>query len=358
MSLRISRLARMEESLVATPNDLAVTIRHVIFHDVPSNPKGGTATPVLAEDETTLDASRRGLLRTKLIQALGSKQAYPVTFATGTASPVPKQTRSFTLTNFSIQSFVEMSRTLALYLFELQHGAISPGLLCVMDVASQGFTGLALMKLEREEGAQLQLTDHAGKRAFDMSVLDDLVLTKGTRLFKTALFLRTGTGDDDFRSFACDSQTNVTSSEDIARFWIRFLGCAPTVEPRVATQRLYDAALEFINSVVTNPIHKDTLYEHLQSQMKAPKKTFSPAGFIENYVQPNYHSSFKEHLKTQDAISTFTKDTSDISSRLHTSAYFTAHGVKVSVPAENSDRVDVRKDQIIVNDSLLRVDRK
>jgi 37-kD nucleoid-associated bacterial protein len=343
---------------MATPKDVTVTIRHVIFHDVPSNPKkGGAAKPILAEDETTLDPSRRGLLRTKLVQTLGSRHAYPVIFAADTVSPVPQQARSFTLARFSMDGFVEMSRKLALYLFELQHGAISPGLLCVMDVA-QEHAGIALMKLEREEGAQLHLADHSGKRAFDMSVLDDLVLTRGTRLFKTALFLRTGPEEDDFRSYACDSQTNVTSSEDIARFWFNFLGCAPTIEPRVATQRFYDAALEFINTVVTDPVDKDALYEHLQSQLKAPKKTFSPLGFIENYVEPSYHLGFKEHLAIRQSLSTFTKDTSDIRTRLHTSAYLTAHGVKVSVPAENADRVDVRKDRIVVNDSLLRVDRK
>lgn len=341
------------------PNDLAtLVIRRVIFHDVPRNPKGGTAEPILAEDITTLDPQRKGHLRTKVVQVLGSKQAYPVIFDPTTASPVPQQVRSITLTNSGVAGFVEMSQKLALYLFELQHGAISSGLLCTMDVAASGLAGIVLMKLEREEGAQLELTDHAGKKAFDMSVLDNLVLTKGTRLFKSALFLRTGKGEDDFRSAACDSQTNVTSSDDMARFWLRFLGCGLTVEPRVATQRFYDAALDFINKVVTNPVHKDTLYEHLQSQMKAPQRTFSPTSFIQNYVPDDYRPDFKEHLQSGNALATFTKDTSDIGSRLRTSAYLTAHGVRVSVPAENSEMVNVSQHQIIVNDSLLSVDRK
>ncbi|HVS80950.1 MAG TPA: nucleoid-associated protein [Pyrinomonadaceae bacterium] len=305
-----------------------------------------------------IDAVRRGHLRAKLVQVLGSKHAYPITFDPKTASPVPGQVRSFTLTNTTKEGFVGMSQKLALYLFELQHGAISSGLLCAMDVAASSLAGIVLMKLEREEGAQLQLTDHGGKKAFDMSVLDDLILTQGTRLFKTALFLRTGREEDDFRSSACDSQTRVTSSDDMARFWLRFLGSGFTVEPRIATQRFYNSALRFINQVVTDPIQKDELYEHLQSQMKAATRTFSPRSFIENYVPEDYHVGLSEHLKTENALSSFTKDVSDIGSRLRTSAYLTAHGVRVSVPAENSDMVDVSKDQIIVNDSLLSVDRK
>ncbi len=202
-----------------TSNDLAtLAIRRVIFHDVPRNPKGGTAQPVLAEDETTVDAIRRGHLRTKLVQVLGSKHAYPVIFDPKTSSPVPEQVRAFTLTNTGKDGFVTMSQRLALHLFELQHGAISSGLLCAMDVSASSLAGIVLMKLEREEGAQLQLANHAGKKAFDMSVLDDLILTQGTRLFKTALFVRTGKEEDEFRSSACDSQTRVTSSE----IWLDF----------------------------------------------------------------------------------------------------------------------------------------
>ena len=106
------------------------------------------------------------------------------------------------------------------------------------------------MKPEREEGTELDRTEQKGKRAFAMSVLDNLVLTDGTRLFETAMFLRTGQGDEGLRAAACDSQLRVTASEDIAWFWMRFLGCTFVVEPRVMTQRSYDSALAFINEQV------------------------------------------------------------------------------------------------------------
>jgi hypothetical protein len=51
--------------------------------------------------------------------------------------------------------FVEMTQKLAGYLFDQQHGAISPGLLCAIDLTASGRRGLVLMKLEREGGAQL-----------------------------------------------------------------------------------------------------------------------------------------------------------------------------------------------------------
>jgi hypothetical protein len=344
-----------------TGKDLAtLAIRRVIFHDVPRNPRGGAAQPTLAEDQTQVDAAHKAHLKTKLTRVLASKSAYPIRFDPSSASPVPERVRYFTRQHRRPEQFVEMSQTLANYLFEQQHGGISSGLLCAVDVAASGLAGLVLMKLEREEGARLELTETpAGKKTFAMSVLDNLVLTEGTRLFKTAMFLRTGSDDDSFRATACDSQLHVTASDDIARFWLRFLGCTFAVQPRVATQRFFDSTLRFINEAITDPVHKNDLYEHLQSQIKAETRTFSPEAFIEGYVREDYREAFRESL-TSDGVplATFTKDLSDIKSRLRHLAYITTRGARVSVPAENAEIVDVNVNQIIVNDVLLSVDHK
>lgn len=345
-----------------TNQELAkLAIHRVIFHDVPRNPRGTSGQPTLAEVETEVDVDRTARLKTKLTRVLASKCAYPVCFNPNSASPVPQEARSFTKQPHAAEQFVAMSQKLAKYLFEQQHGAISPGLLCVVDVCAAGLLGLVLMKLEREEGARIELTEQAGtgKRTFSMSVLDNLVLADGTRLFKTAIFLRTGKGDDDFRAAACDSQLNVTSSDEVAKFWLRFLGCMFVVEPRVATQRFYDSALGFINQAVTDPILKNDLYEHLHSQLKAEKKTFSPHSFIEEYVPDEYGEPFREHLKS-DRVSmvNFNKDLSDIRSRLRRRSYHTVQDAMISVPAERAELVDVKENQIIVNDTLTSVDQK
>ena len=341
--------------------DLAtLTIRRVIFHDVPRNPRGGAAQPTLAEDQTEVDAAHKAHLKVKLTRVLGSKGAYPICFDPNSLSPVPEEVRQITKQHRGPEQFVAMSQKLANYLFEQQHGGISSGLLCAIDVAASGLAGLVLMKLEREEGARLELSETAsGKKTFAMSVLDNLVLTDGTRLFKTAIFLRTGKDDDSFRATACDTQLYVTASDDMARFWLRFLGCKFTVQPRVATQRFFDSALHFINEEVTDPVHKNDLYEHLQSQLKAERKTFSPHAFVEDYVSQDYREAFREHLKSAKvSLASFTKDIADIQTRLRHLAYITARGARVSVPAENAEIVQVSADQIIVNDALLSVDHK
>ena len=335
-----------------------LVVNRVIFHDVPSNSKSGSDTPTLAEDETQIDARHRSHLKTKLAQVLKSKGAYPTDFDSKTASPVPDHIRTFTSGTTKPAKFVEMTQKLAGYLFEQQHGAISPGLLCVIDVTASGRRGLVLMKLEREEGAQLQLTSHSGKKAFDMSVLDNLVLTDGTRLFKSAFFLRTGQAEDNFRSIVCDSQHRVTASTEIARFWLRFLGCRPQIAPRVATQQFYDSALKFINDAIPDPIVKNDVYEHLQSQMKSQAITFSPPRFVEDFVPVEYQKSFRDHLIEHSVpMAQISKDVEDIRGRLRQQAFVTAKGARVTVPAESAGIVEVTSEKIIVNDELSRVDR-
>ena len=241
-------------------------------------------------------------------------------------------------------------------LFEKQVSMVSPGLLCVIEVAAGGLAGLVLMKLERHEGAQLTLGSTNGKKTFSMSVIEDLVLTDSTRLFKAAMFLRTGPDDFDFIATACDSQQNVGSSDDLAKFWLKFLGCTFIAEPRVTTQRFFDASVTFINDFITDGVIKNDMYSSLHSELKSKKTTFSPRAFIEEYVPDEYRKPFREHMETHKVtLASFQKDTSDISNRLRRRSLETKNNVMVSVPEDLSELVTVSDDQIVVHDTVIRV---
>jgi hypothetical protein len=294
-----------------------------------------------------------------MTQVLGSKSAYPVEFSPDTGSRVPHEVRSYTGNPGSSEQFVEMSKRLARFLFEQHTGATSPGLLCVIDVVSGGHQGLAVLKLEREEGAELEFREENGKRVCDMSVLDNLILTEGTRLFKTGLFLRTGPDDDDFKAAACEGQWRVVTSSDVARFWLRYLGCRFTEEPRVSTGKWFEASIRFANEQVTDPVIKNDLYEHIHSELKSSRKTVSPKGFIEDYVPEKYQKAYQAFLKERGAsLHAFEKDIADIKGRLRRRAYHTAKGVSVTVPEEEVQLVEVESQKIVVHDQLLTVGRK
>ena len=251
-----------------------------------------------------------------------------------------------------------MSRELANHLFAQHNGATSSGLLCVMEVIVGQKSGLAILKLERQEGAEIKFSGEEGKRVFDFDVLENLILTDKTRLFKSALFVRSGPGDDDFDSAGCDSQGPGTS-EDVARFWLTYLGCQLTEEPRVSTRKWFDASVAFANEEIADAVAKNTFYEHIHSEMKSNRKNVSPKQFIEDYVPPALRVPYKQFLEEHKvSIQAFGKDVSEIKTRLRRKLLHTARGISVTVPEEEENLVKVKAEQIVVHDSLVSVDHK
>jgi hypothetical protein len=141
-----------------------MTVRSVIFHDVPNQRGDGGPSVVLATDITQIDNRRRRLLQDKLKRVLSSRSAYGIIFAPETSSPVPDAVRNFTTTGHGAASFIDMSQELARHLHQVQHGAVSPGLLCVIDFVASGHRGLVLMKLEREEAHSWNCSEKTGAR--------------------------------------------------------------------------------------------------------------------------------------------------------------------------------------------------
>jgi hypothetical protein len=333
-----------------------MTVRSVIFHDVPDQRGDGGPTVVLATEVTQIDPPRRRLLQDKLKKVLASRHAFGIIFAAETTSPVPAAIRQFTTAGHGAASFIDMSQGLARNLHQVQHGAVSPGLLCAIDFVAGGHRGLVLMKLEREQGAQLELLHRGGQTHFEMSVLDNLVLTDGTRLFKTAAFLRTGEDDDDFQMAACDNQRRATDTIEMARFWTSYLGCVIEEEPRVATAKFFTVAVEYINTFVTDPGQKTVLYESLHSELHSNTPEITPRNFIRDYVPNEIQNHFREYLQEKHvSLNTFPKDTENIKGALKRLTYVSNEGVRVVAPEGKEGLIEVGEENIRVNDRLLRV---
>jgi hypothetical protein len=342
---------------VITADQLAtVQVRRVIFHDIPKKVRGSEAQPTLSEIETAVAPAQANHLRRRLVRALGSKSAFDVELKPDSASPVPALIRGYAASRRQPSQFVEMSQQLAHALFEHQTGAMSAGLLSVMDCAVDGRPAVMILKLEREEGAQLEQSERDGRRTYEMSVLENLVLTDGTRLFKSAVFLRAGSDPDDFEGRACDDQRSFGSTDELAQFWMRFLGCVLREEPRVSTKRFYEIALRYVNDVVDDPVEKNTIYEHVVSELKSQKKHFSPKGFIEDYLPPEHQQTFTSFLDEHHVpLRQFALDVSAIERRLRRRSFHTVKGVTVSVPVDDPTIVEVEAERIVVNDAVTRV---
>lgn len=338
-----------------TPDDLmTLEITRVIFHDVPHRPKNSEIKPSLSDVETDISGPKIGHVRDRLKIALGSPRAYPIHFGDSGSSPVPALVREATANILTSQQFVALSQKIALHLFEHHSGVTSPGLLAVMDCAVQAEQAFAILKLERKSGARLESIKVGGKRTYDLSVLDDLVLTQDTRFFKNALFHRTGPEDDDFAALACDDQ-----SDQIASFWSKFLGCSLVELPRISTQKFFEASMNYISNVVADPVEKTAIYEAVLSELNSNKKRFAPKTFIQDHVPVKHQKPFHDFLETQKvSLAQFTVDTSEIKAKLARKSYITNDGAVVTAPADKPELLTIEKTRIIVNDTVKKVDHK
>jgi hypothetical protein len=335
-----------------------MTVRSVIFHDVPNERGDGGTGVVLATDSTRIDARQRRLLTTKLTKVLDSRSAYGIKFAAGTSSPVPNEVRSYTSQAFREANFVATSQHLATHLHQVQNRTISPGLLCVIDIVVGGRHGLVIMKLEREEGAQLELERTGDRTQFAMSVLENLVLTDGTKLFKTGAFLRAGAGDDDFDMSACDSQHRVLDSTEMARFWLSYLGCAVEEDARVTTSKFFNTTVEFANTYVTDLVDRTQIYESLNTELRSNRRNIVARDFVRDFVPEGLQRACIEFLEERHVpLRTFVKDIQDIRSTLRKLTYVSQEGVRISVPEGQDRLVNVDEERIIVNDRLKSVGR-
>jgi 37-kD nucleoid-associated bacterial protein len=164
---------------------------------------------------------------------------------------------------------------------------------------------------------------------------------------------------DSYPCLACDSQRPFGSTDELAQFWLRFLGCKVAEEPRVATKKFFEAALDYANTAMTDPVEKTTFYDHVVSELTSEKKSFSPKAFIEGYVPKAYREGFASFLEErQVSLKQFPLDTAEIASRLRRRSYHTSKGIEVRVPEEESNVVQIGEHDIVISDTVTRVDHK
>lgn len=333
-----------------------IHILRVIFHDVPTNREG--KPPVFSETESELDPVRIERLKRGLTKVLGLKSSYDIVFDEGTLSPVPGIVKSFTDDRESAD-IVSMSVEMAKHLFLHQVRNISPGLFSFIDATVAGKPAVILMKLEPERGAQLDQTERDGKRTYKMSILDGLVLTDGTRVFKAAIFVRKNRSE--FIMAACNPQSGTYGdSDDLTTFWLRFLGCRLALLPRVQTAKVFHGTMSFLTDAVSDPILKSSLYEALASEMRAKPKNFSPRGFMEVHMPASLHNAYKSYFKENSLPwGSFPKDLSLIDKELRRRSYRGEGGAIISVPEDKVEQmISVQPTKVVVNDVVRGVGRK
>ncbi|MGF1467079.1 MAG: nucleoid-associated protein, partial [Sandaracinaceae bacterium] len=298
-------------------------IRTVIIHDLPVARGGEGSEPVLSDAPSPCPDEARTFFENKISESL-RRVGRSVRFLDEDA-PVRRNVGH--LLDAPRAKLLAPSQAMAKHLHEVQSGRNSPGLLCVArGTLETSQPVVVLMKVEREQGIQIEMTSEGGKKTFDLRHLHNLMLTDRTRVFKTALFFA-HTGPED--GLLSDDQLR---GGDIARFFIhRFLGCALCAEPEVLTERYLAAAEKFIRTNISSGEEKAKSHAALVVDLGSNRKTLDPKAFARDHLEASVRDDFLRLLAEADVpTNRFQKDTSRIDKKLQRSRVRFTYGVYVT----------------------------
>ncbi|WP_242453420.1 nucleoid-associated protein [Mycolicibacterium sp. P9-64] len=231
---------------------------------------------------------------------------------------------------------LDASTSLAGHLFAAQSGAMSPGLLVVMEGTYRSAAPfLAVLKLEKEEGARAATTEIDGRSTFSVEYMKDLFLTGRTRVFKVSVFMVGDADPPKLRGWISDPQSRGIAVADF--FLDVFLGCALVDDPRITTRQFHTEAESFINNRVADPATKMRYETALVAELQGNSTEINIRSFAARHLDLHDRAPFEKAVTTAGVARSFVKDTSQ--TKLARVQYEFMQGVKVSYPADTPDDV-------------------
>lgn len=304
-------------------------LKRVIVHDIPQHKKGQEGvSPQLSKNVSELPGPLRGFFREKILQALKSEKSLKVSFKIdGETSPVEETVKLLATDN---PDFISCSHELGRHLFRIQVGNNAGGILLVIECSVHDQPSTIIMKLERDNGAQLTLDPETD--SFNIVEVKDLMLTQKTRIFKVALLFDRKLFDVDFDGQVTDYQINIKNKMKATSFFIDdYLGCEASAEPKVYTQRFYKHTKDFIDQI-DDPIKKTKYLNDLNSYIQKNDTVIIAKSFAEDYLETAVEKDrYKKHLQAvkYPFEASILKDTQLIDSKIRKIAVDFVNGISI-----------------------------
>lgn len=303
----------------------ALTIKKIIVHDIPKHLQNSKETePIYSSAEGTLTDGLRIFFKDKIIAALQSDRAIKVDYDESTTAPTAALVNDYLDTE---KDFIEMSKKVAKHLFEIQGGSNSAGILVIMHGILNKENVLMIMKLERDNGVQINVDEKS--HTIDIKEVHDLMLTSRTKIFKIALLLTRDQAQYD--GIVMDYQIDLKVKNEITTFFInKFLGCRPYRDPKATTQEFYRLTKAYIDTV-DDEIKKAKYLQDLNSYLQMTKTRLSGREFADDYLSTTKHrSEYENFLKSKNfKMDSFIKDISLINNKIERISMEFANGITI-----------------------------
>jgi hypothetical protein len=304
-----------------------------VIHEIPKTFRAHDGvTPTLSRAISPYDTEVARFFERKISDSLG-KSRHQIQPADD-EHPVPVTITE--LLGASGDGLLDASTALAQHLFAAQSGAMSPGLLVVTHGTYQGSASIvAVLKLEKEEGARAATTEIDGMSTFSVEYMRDLFLTGRTRVFKVSVFMLDSDDPSQLDGWISDPQSR---GVDVADFFLHsFLGCQLVDDPKIATRQFHAGVENFINTQVADPATKARYETALVAELQGNSTEVSIRSFAERYLDLKDRAPFEKAITAAGLARSFVKDTA--LTKLARVQYEFVQGVKVSYPADTPDDV-------------------
>ncbi len=340
-----------------------LTIDRAIIHEITDRSLAPPAPPelLLSNALSPLDGDLRGYFQARITESL-VRAAFPVVADPDRSSPTPDLV--YTHVHDGGADLVASSQAMARHLFDAQQAVrSSPGLLVVATGMLDTGPCLAILKLQKHEGLNLERVGDAGAETYSLEHLRRLMLTNETRVFKVALFESVGVVDvDDVTGLVSDKQRFSSPEKRMADFFLKsFLGCRLRDDPAQLTSKFYVASERYINEHVTHPETRARYHRALLTELTSQADTVNPRNFAERNLDEPDRAGFLAQLRPDGiTVPHFPRDTTLIESRLREEEYVLGSGIRVrGRPTAFDEHAAISQDgdmlEMIIRDRLKTV---
>lgn len=317
-------------------------IQRLIIHDVPKHKKNESGSPRYSESESSITDGLRVFFQDKVKAALNSDQAFKVNFKEETESSVPL---SICRIIESEECFIEKTKDIAANLFDFQKGNNSAGILLIIKGVIIDKPVCVILKLERDNGAQLVLNNET--QTFNVEEVQNLMLTNKTKIFKVALIVSRNDYDVDYDGIIMDYQINIKNKKETNSFFLDFMGCNPYLDPKIATKNFYNYTKDFINKI-PDILKRAKYTQDLNSYLQINQNTISPTEFANNYMADTEHKNqYQQYLSEKGfAFETYIKDNTLIISHIRKIMLEFENGISIiGTNGSLADNVELTRDE-------------
>ena len=242
-------------------------------------------------------------------------------------------------------SFAISSFDIAKKLTDVQQMKSIPGGIVVVFSGEQGQPPkkfLGVIKAEIHNGYEKLINEKTNE--ISLKFVEEVLLTPGTRLYKTAGFFekaeydgRSADLNDKWAVMISDSQISKVDGKAAAQyFYSDFLGCGYPETSARTTKQFYETTCSFIASLKISEAGKSDLLNALTTYLKVETSSIaSTSDFATKYFDLDTQDLFTSYAEQTGLPTTaFTKDLAHIENKLRFRSINFISKIKITAPAD------------------------